>query len=116
MSESYTMDDYIKENIIDKYNFRKTDIGYQIGMFSKEYGNILIRKDEKHWFVASDARILFYDSKPNSIIYAGYTSFHSIALVTRIIDMVNDQLKEIKTREIEWKKKQIEKDFEDETL
>lgn len=116
MSESYTMDDYIKENIIDKYNLRKSKCGYQLGIFPIEYGNLLSKQDENIWYVATDANILYFNNTPYSIIYAGYTSFHSIALVTRIIDMVNDQLKEIKTREIEWKKKQIEKDFEDETL
>lgn len=116
MSESYTMDDYIKENIIDKYNLRKTDYGYQIGIFPIEYGNLLSRKDENIWFVATDARILFYDNNPYGIIYTGNTLFNSIALVTKIIDLVNDKLKAIKELKIEMKKKEIEKDFEDETL
>ena len=72
MSESYTMDDYIKENIIDKYNLRKT--------------------------------------------VNGYTTFNSNAIVTDIIDSVNEKLKAIKELKIEIKKKEIEKDFIDETL
>ena len=105
MSESYTMDDYIKENIIDKYNLRKTDYGYQIGIFPIEYGNLLSRKDEDIWYVATDG-----------IIYSGYTTFNSNALVTNIIDSVNEKLKALKELKIEIKKKEIEKDFEDETL
>jgi hypothetical protein len=116
MSDSYTMDDYIKENIIDKYNLRKTDYGYQIGIFPIEYGNLLFRKDEDIWYVATDARILFYDNNPCGIIYSGYTTFNSNALVTNIIDSVNEKLKAIKELKIEIKKKEIEKDFEDETL
>lgn len=116
MSDSYTMDDYIKENIIDKYNLRKTDYGYQIGIFPIEYGNLLSRKDENIWFVATDARVLFYDNNPCGIIYSGYTTFNSTALVTNIIDSVNEKLKALKELKIEIKKKEIEKDFEDETL
>lgn len=116
MSDSYTMDDYIKENIVDKYNLRKTDYGYQIGIFPIEYGNLLSRKDEDIWYVATDARILFYDNNPYGIIYSGYTTFNSNALVTKIIDLVNDKLKAIKEWNIEIKKREIEKDFEDETL
>lgn len=116
MSESYTMDDYIKENIIDKYNLRKTDYGYQIGIFPIEYGNLLSRKDENIWFVATDARVLFFDNKPYGIIYSVYTSFNSIAFVTNIIDSINEQLKALKELKIEMKKKEIEKDFEVGTL
>lgn len=116
MSDSYTMDDYIKENIIDKYNLRKTDYGYQIGIFPIEYGNLLSRKDEDIWYVATDARILYYDNNPCGIIYSGYTTFNSNALVTNIIDSVNEKLKALKELKIEIKKKEIEKDFEDETL
>lgn len=43
MSDSYSMDDYIKENIIDKYNLRKTVNGYQIGIFHTEYGSLLCK-------------------------------------------------------------------------
>ena len=117
MSDSYTMDDYIKENIIDKYNLRKTDYGYQIGIFPIEYCNLLIRKDENIWNVATDATIMFYNrNKPRSIIYSGSTAFNSIALVTNIIDFVNDKLKSIKEMNIEIKKREIEKDFQDESL
>ena len=116
MSDSYTMDDYIKENVVDKYNLRKTDYGYQIGMFNIEYGNLLSRKDENIWYVATDARVLFYDDNPCGIIYSGYTLFNSIALVTNIIDSVNEKLKAIKELNIEIKKREIEKDFVDEPL
>jgi hypothetical protein len=116
MSDSYTMDDYIKENIIDKYNLRKTDYGYQIGMFPIEYGNLLSRKDDNIWYVATEACVMYYDNKPCGIIYSGYTTFNSNALITNIIDKVNNKLKAIKELKIEIKKKEIEKDFEDETL
>lgn len=116
MSDSYTMDDYIKENIIDKYKLRKTDYGYQIGIFPIEYGNLLSKQDENIWYVATDARVLFYDNNPCGIIYSGYTTFNSNALVTNIIDSVNEKLKAIKELKIEIKKKEIEQDFEDETL
>jgi hypothetical protein len=63
-----------------------------------------------------DARILFYDNNPCGIIYSCYTTFNSNALVTNIIDSVNEKLKALKELKIEIKKKEIEKDFEDETL
>lgn len=116
MSESYTMDDYIKENIIDKYNLRKTDYGYQIGIFPIEYGNLLSKQDKNIWYVATDANILYFNNTTYSIIYAGYTTFNSNALVIKIIDSVNEKLKALKELKIEIKKKEIEKDFEDETL
>ena len=116
MSESYTMDDYIKENIIDKYNLRKTVNGYQIGIFPIEYGNLLSKQDENIWYVATDAKVIFFDNNPCGIIYIGYTTFNSNAIVTNIIDSVNEKLKAIKELKIEIKKKEIEKDFIDETL
>ena len=117
MSDSYTMDDYIKENIIDKYNLRKSEYGgYQIGIFPNEYGNLLSKQDENLWYVATDARVLIFDNNPCGIIYSGFTTFNSIALVTKIIDSVNEKLKAIKELKIEMKKKEIEKDFKDETL
>lgn len=116
MTDSYTMDDYIKENIIDKYNLRKTDYGYQLGMFPVEFGSLLCRKDENIWYVATDAKVLFYDNNPCSIIYSGKTVFNSIALVTKIIDSVNEKIKSNKLMKIEMKKKEIEKDFEDVSL
>lgn len=116
MSDSFSMDDYIKENIIDKYNLRKSGNDYQIGIFPTEYGSLLRKQDENIWYVATDAHILFFDNIPSSIIYIGYTTFNSIALVTNIIDSVNEKLKAIKELKIEIKKKEIEQDFEDETL
>lgn len=116
MSDSYTMDDYIKENIIDKFNLRNSKYGYQIGIFPYEYGSLLIRKDDNIWYVATDANVLFYDNRPCGIIYSGYTVFNSIALVTNIIDSVNEKLKAIKELNIEIKKKEIEMDFEDVSL
>ena len=118
MSDSYTMDDYIKENLVDKFNLRKTQNGYQIGMFPSEYGNLLSRKDENIWYVATDARVIFFsgDDIPCGIIYSNYTLFNSIALATNLIDSVNEKIKAIKELKIELKKKEIEKDFVDETL
>ena len=116
MSESYTMDDYIKENIIDKYNLRKSKYGYQIGIFPIEYGNLLFRQDENTWFTATDANVIYSDDNPYSIIYVGFTLFNSNALVTNIIDSVNEKLKAYKELKIKIKIKEIEKDFEDETL
>jgi hypothetical protein len=113
MSDSYTMDDYIKENIIDKYNLKDTKYGYQIGIFPNEYGSLIRRKDENIWYVATDASVMFYDNRPCGIIYSGSAIFNSIALVINIIDLVNDKLKAIKELNIEIKKKEIEKDFED---
>lgn len=55
MSDSYSMDDYIKENIIDKYNLIKTVNGYQIGIFPTEYGSLLCKQDENIWYTATDA-------------------------------------------------------------
>lgn len=55
MSDSYSMDDYIKENIIDKYNLRKTVNGYQIGIFPTEYGSLLCKQDENIWYTDTDA-------------------------------------------------------------
>lgn len=115
MSDSYSMDDYIKENIIDKYSLKKNEYGYQIGIFPIEYGSLL-RKDENTWYVAAAANVLYFDNDPCSIIYSGYTRFNSIALVTNIIDSVNEKLKAFKELKIEMKKKEIEKDFEDGTL
>ena len=111
MSDSYTMDDYIKKNIIDRYHLRKTNQGYQIGIFPIEYGSLLSRHDENIWYVATDARILSYGDNIYSIIYSGYTTFNSNALVTNIIDSVNEKIKAIKELKIEIKKKEIEKDF-----
>lgn len=54
MSDSYSMDDYIKENIIDKYNLRKTVNGYQIGIFHTEYGSLLCKQDENIWYTDTD--------------------------------------------------------------
>ena len=116
MSDSYSMDDYIKENIIDKYNLRNTVNGYQIGIFPTEYGSLLSKQDENIWYVATDAHILFFDNIPSSIIYIGYTTFNSIALVTNIIDSVNEKLKKHKEESIKDRIKSLEKDFEDETL
>ena len=116
MSESYTMDDYIKENIIDKYNLRKSKCGYQLGIFPIEYGNLLSKQDKNIWYVATDANILYFNNTPYSIIYAGYTTFNSNALVTKIIDSVNEKLKAYKELKIKIKIKEIEKDFEDGTL
>ncbi|MBR4316059.1 MAG: hypothetical protein IKP65_03710 [Alphaproteobacteria bacterium] len=113
MSDSYTMDDYIKENVVDKYNLKPTKYGYKMGILPYEYGSLLSRKDDNIWYVATDANVLFYDNKPCGIIYNGYTLFNSIALVTKVIDSVNDKLKSIKELNIEVKKKEIEKDFED---
>ena len=113
MSDSYTMDDYVKENILDKYNLRDTKYGYQMGIFPNEYGSLICRKDENLWYVATDASVMFYDNKPCGIIYSGTTLFNSIALVTNIIDTVNNKLKAIKELNIEIKKREIEKDFED---
>lgn len=117
MSVSYSMNDYIKENIIDKYNLRKTVNGYQIGIFPTEYGSLLFKQDDENiWYTATDAHVLYFDNIPSSIVYIGYTAFNSISLVTNIIDSVNEKLKAIKELKIEIKKKEIEKDFEDETL
>lgn len=116
MSDSYSMDVYIKENIIDKYNLIKTVNGYQIGIFPTEYGSLLCKQDENIWYTATDAHILFFDNIPSSIIYIGYTTFNSIALVTNIIDSVNEKLKAYKELKIKIKIKEIEKDFEDGTL
>ena len=98
MSDSYTMDDYVKENILDKYNLRDTKYGYQMGIFPNEYGSLLCRKDENLWYVATDASVMFYDNKPCGIIYSGTTLFNSliafsllltvsIMLVTRAIEL-----------------------------
>ena len=111
MIDSYSMDDYIKENIIDRYHLRKTYDGYQIGIFPIEYGSLLYRKNENIWYVATDARILLYGDNTYSIIYSGYTTFNSNALVTNLINSVNEKLKAIKELKIEIKKKEIEKDF-----
>lgn len=116
MSDNYSMDDYIKENIIDKYNLIKTVNGYQIGIFPTEYGSLLCKQDENIWYTATDAHVLYFDNIPSSIVYIGYTAFNSISLVTNIIDSVNEKLKALKELKIEIKKKEIEKDFEDETL
>ena len=116
MSDCYTMDDYIKEKVVDKFNLKPTKYGYQIGIFSNEYGTILSRKDENIWYVATEACVMFFDYRPCSIIYSGKTVFNSIALVTNIIDSVHNKLKAIKELNIEMKKKEIEKDFQDETL
>lgn len=116
MSDSYSMDVYIKENIIDKYNLIKTVNGYQIGIFPTEYGSLLCKQDENIWYTATDAHILFFDNIPSSIIYIGYTTFNSIALVTHIIGSVNEKLKAYKKLKIKIKIKEIEKDFEDGTL
>ena len=116
MSDSYSMDDYIKENIIDKYNLRKTGNDYQIGIFPTEYGSLLRKQDENIWYVATDAHILFFDNIPSSIIYIGDTTFNSIALVTNIIDSVNEKLKKHKEESIKDRIKSLEKDFIDETL
>ena len=118
MSESYTMDDYIKENIIDKYNLRKTDYGYQIGIFPTEYGGLLFKQDDENiWYTATDAHVLFIDNIPSSIVYIGYnTAFNSISLVTNIIDSVNEKLKKYKEESIKDRIKSLEKDFIDETL
>ena len=93
MSDSYTMDDYIKENVVDKYNLKPTKYGYKMGILPYEYGSLLSRKDDNIWYVATDANVLFYDNKPCGIIY--------------------NKLKSIKELNIEVKKKEIEKDFED---
>ena len=114
MSDSYSMDDYIKENIIDKYNLRKYGNDYQIGIFPTEYGSLLHKQDENIWYVATDAHILFVDNIPSSIVYIGYTD--SIALVTNIIDSVNEKLKKYKEESIKDRIKSLEKDFIDETL
>lgn len=117
MSDSYSMDDYIKENIIDKYNLRKTVNGYQIGIFHTEYGSLLFKQDdEKIWYTATDAHVLFFDNIPSSIVYIGYIAFNSIALVTNIIDKVNNKIKAIKEESIKDRIKSLEKDFIDETL
>ena len=118
MSDSYSMDDYIKENIIDKYKLRKYEYGYQIGIFPTEYGSLLCKQDENLWYVATVARVLFYDNNPCGIIYSGYTTFNSNsnALVTNIIDSVNEKLKKHKEESIKDRIKSLEKDFVDETL
>lgn len=116
MSDSYSMDDYIKENIIDKYNLRKTVNGYQIGIFHTEYGSLLCKQDENIWYTATDAQVLYFDNIPSSIIYIGYTTFNSNALVTKIIDSVNEKLKKHKEESIKDRIKSLEKDFIDETL
>ena len=65
MSDSYSMDDYIKENIIDKYNLRKTVNGYQIGIFHTEYGSLLFKQDDENiWYTATDAHVLYFDNIP----------------------------------------------------
>ena len=111
MSDSYTMDDYIKKNIIDKYKLRKTYNGYQIGIFPIEYGSLLYKKAENIWYVATDARVLLFGDNTYIIIYSGYTTFNSNVLVTNIINSVHEKLKAIKELKIEIKKKEIEKDF-----
>ena len=117
MSDSYSMDDYIKENIIDKYNLRKTVNGYQIGIFHTEYGSLLFKQDDENiWYTAIDAHVLFFDNIPSSIVYIGCTAFNSIALVTNIIDSVNEKLKKHKEESIKDRIKSLEKDFIDETL
>ena len=116
MSDSYSMDDYIKENIIDKYNLRKSVNGYQIGIFPTEYGRLLCKQDENIWYTATDAHVLFLDNIPSSILYIGYTAFNSISIVTNIIDSVNEKLKKHKEESIKDRIKSLEKDFIDETL
>ena len=112
MSDSYSMDDYIKENIIDKYNLRKTVNGYQIGIFHTEYGSLLFKQDDENiWYTAT--HVLFFD---NIIVYIGCTAFNSIAIVTNIIDKVNNKIKAIKEESIKDRIKSLEKDFIDETL
>ena len=97
MSDSYSMDDYIKENIIDKYNLRKTVNGYEIGILPTEYGSLLFKQDNENiWYTATDAHVLFFDNIPSSIVYIGCTAFNSNALVTNIIDSVNEKLKKHK--------------------
>lgn len=117
MSDSYSMDDYIKENLIDKYNLKKTIYGYQIGIFPTEYGSLLCKPDDENiWYTAIDAHVLYFDNIPSSIVYIGYTALNSISLVTNIIDSVNEKLKKHKEESIKDRIKSLEKDFIDESL
>ena len=73
-------------------------------------------EDENIWYTATDAHVLFFDNIPSSIVYIGYIAFNSIALVTNIIDSVNEKLKKHKEESIKDRIKSLEKDFIDETL
>lgn len=107
-------DDFVKSNIIDRYNLIPYDsphtAAFGLGRYEYEYGYIIFKSND-NWQVALDLNVIFVQDKPKGIIYQGATELSTIDQITTLLDKLEKKLQEPKLRKIKSRLQFLEQDF-----